>query len=103
MLISPRKVDRALEERVDQIAPVVLLNRRSPASHFAAVSIDYASGMSQLVEHLRGLGHHDLLYVAGPVRSAAHRARLGALHALADADPSLTVHSIRGGSTMTDG
>src|SRR5690625_942814 len=98
VLVSPRMDDLELDELVERIAPVVVLNRRSPASRFATVSIDYASGMSQLVEHLRGLGHHDLLYVAGPVRSAAHRARLGALHALADADPSLTVHSIRGGS-----
>lgn len=103
VLVSPRMDDLELDDLAEQISPAVVLNRRSPASRFATVSINYASGMSQLVEHLRGLGHSDLLYVAGPPRSAAHRARLGALNALADTDFSLTVRSIRGGSTMTDG
>lgn len=103
VLVSPRMDDVELDELVEQISPVVVLNRRSPVSQFATVSIDYANGMSQLVEHLQGLGHHDLLYVAGPPRSAAHRARLGALNSLGDTNVSLTVRSIRGGSTMTDG
>src|SRR5699024_11280066 len=51
---------------------VVVLNRQLPDPRIATVGIDYASGMSQLVAHLESLGHRDLLYVAGPPRSAAH-------------------------------
>src|SRR5690625_4117367 len=103
VLVAPRMDDLTLDDLVEQISPVVLVNRRSTNPRIASVGIDYAAGMSQLATHLQGLGHRDLLYVAGPPRSAANRERLRALNALADADPSMTVRSIRGGSSMADG
>ncbi|RCS66431.1 LacI family DNA-binding transcriptional regulator [Brachybacterium sp. JB7] len=103
VLVSPRMDDLALDDLVEQISPVVLVNRRSAHPRIASVGIDYAAGMSQLVAHLAGFGHRDLLYVAGPPRSSANRERLRALNALADADPSLSLRSIHGGSSMADG
>jgi len=103
MLISPRMDDLSLEEVIEQADPVVVLNRRPLNPRTGVVSIDYASGMRQLVEHLRALGHRDLVYVAGPPRSAAHRERLAALHSLTGADPSLTLRVLPGGATMSAG
>ena len=103
VLVAPRMNDLELETLIGQISPVVVLNRQLPDPRIATVGIDYASGMSQLVAHLESLGHRDLLYVAGPPRSAAHHARLTALNTLIDASPSLTLRTILGGSTMTDG
>lgn len=103
VLVAPRTNDLDLEALIPQISPVVVLNRRLPDPRIASVGIDYASGMSQLVEHLEALGHRDLLYVSGPPRSAAHQERLAALNTLMDASPELTLRTILGGSTMTDG
>src|SRR5699024_8757224 len=103
VLVAPRMNDLELEALIGQISPVVVLNRQLPDPRIATVGIDYASGMSQLVAHLESLGHRDLLYVAGPPRSAAHHARLTALNTLIDASPSLTRRTRLGGSTMTDG
>jgi LacI family transcriptional regulator len=103
MLVSPRMDDLSLEEVIEQADPVVVLNRRPLNPRTGVVAIDYASGMRQLVEHLRELGHRDLVYVAGPPRSAAHRERLAALHSLTGADPSLTLQVLPGGATMSAG
>ena len=103
VLVAPRMNDLELEALIPQISPVVVLNRHLPDPQVATVGIDYASGMSQLVSHLESLGHRDLLYVAGPPRSAAHQARLTALNALIDVSPSLTLRTVLGGSTMADG
>lgn len=103
VLVAPRMNDLELEALIPQISPVVILNRHLQDPRIASVGIDYSSGMSQLVEHLEGLGHRDLLYVSGPPRSAAHRERLAALNTLMDASPALTLRTILGGSTMTDG
>ncbi|MFC7374970.1 DUF6807 family protein [Brachybacterium sp. GCM10030268] len=103
VLVSPRMDDLVLDELVSTIAPVVLINRRTTAGRATTISIDYAGGMTQLVRHLEAFGHRDLLYVAGPPRSAANRARLTALNSLVDASPGTTLRSIHGGSTMSDG
>lgn len=103
VLVAPRMNDLELEALIPQISPVVILNRHLQDPRVASVGIDYSSGMSQLVAHLESLGHRDLLYVSGPPRSAAHQERLTALNALMDASPSLTLRTILGGSTMTDG
>ena len=103
VLVAPRMNDLELEALIGEVSPVVVLNRQLPDPRIATVGIDYASGMSQLVAHLEALGHRDLLYVAGPPRSAAHHERLTALNTLIDASPSLTLRTILGGSTMTDG
>lgn len=103
VLVSPRMDDLALDQLVEQISPVVLVNRRSNDPRLVSVGINYAAGLTQLVRHLEGLGHRDLLYVAGPPRSAANRERLTTLNALTDANPAMALRSILGGSAMSDG
>ena len=103
VLVSPRMDDLALEELLAQVEPVVVLNRRPRSRQVASIGIDYASGMRQLVGHLTRLGHRDLVYVAGPPRSAAHRERLIALNTLLDTDPSLTLQVLPGGAGMDAG
>jgi LacI family transcriptional regulator len=103
VLVSPRMDDVVLDELIEQIAPVVLVNRRAQDPRFASVGIDYTGGMTQLVRHLEGFGHRDLLYVAGPPRSAANRERLTALNTLTAANPAMSLRSLHGGTTMSDG
>jgi DNA-binding LacI/PurR family transcriptional regulator len=57
--------------------PLVLLNRRVP--EVPAVITDNARGMRRAVEHLAGLGHQTVTYVAGPEASWADGVRWVAL------------------------
>ena len=57
--------------------PLVLLNRRVP--EVPSVITDNARGMRRAVEHLAGLGHQTVTYVAGPEASWADGTRWVAL------------------------
>lgn len=103
VLVAPRMNDAELDALIPQVAPVVVLNRRLQDPRVASVGIDYGAGVTQLVDHLSSLGHRDLLYVAGPPGSAAHQERLAALDELAASRPELSVRTIPGGASMTDG
>lgn len=61
---------RMSDQRIHQthgLRPVVLVNRRTPG--ITSVSPDQESGTRQIVEHLAGLGHRELLFLAGPPES----------------------------------
>lgn len=71
-------------ERIHSLAerkPVVLVNRSLDGVD--AVLPDIACGVDQLVEHLAGLGHRDVLYLAGAAGSWISHARAEALGAAA--------------------
>lgn len=57
--------------------PLVVLNRRVP--HVRSVVTDIAGGMRRAVEHLAGLGHESVTYLAGPEASWADGMRWVAL------------------------
>ena len=59
--------------QIERLKPLVLLNR-FVAGHNCVLP-DTASGMSQVVTHLKKLGHSHVLYVAGPPRSWANEMR----------------------------
>lgn len=71
--------------------PVVVLNRA--VVDVPCVVPDNAGGMHRVVEHLSGLGHHSLTYVAGPEASWADGMRWRSLLELA-ADLQLKVRRI---------
>ncbi len=58
--------DEFVAELHDSGLPCVVLNRRVPGGG-ASVSVDDARGVRQGVEHLVGLGHRRISYLAGPV------------------------------------
>ena len=87
-------ISRLLERNVDGVAvltsevsenavvqirrsgvPVVFLNQPTVSKEFCNISIDYARGYLDAVEHLRMLGHRRIGFVAGPPAhsSAARR------------------------------
>lgn len=79
VLASPRVPDPVLRALSAPLAPLVLLNRELPDLDVPSLSVDYAAGMNLIVDHLLGLGHRHLVYLAGPAASASHRERLAAL------------------------
>jgi len=82
VLVSPRMPEATLRTLLQQVGPVVVVNREQDGIT-STLTIDYAAGVEDIVEHLVGLGHRHLLYLAGPPSSASHLTRLGALRAAA--------------------
>jgi LacI family transcriptional regulator len=66
IVASGQRDETALSELYAAGVKVVLLNRDPGAVPYPLVSGDDASGVSAAVEHLVGLGHRDILHVAGP-------------------------------------
>lgn len=71
------------EELAAGKVPVVFLGQGPTKPGIGNINIDYAQGMAQAVDHLIGLGHRDIAFVAGPqgIRSAV-RVRDGFVGAL---------------------
>jgi DNA-binding LacI/PurR family transcriptional regulator len=76
ILCSPRMKPAELRDAAG-LAPVVLVNRK--AGTMPAVAIDNTDGMRQLVDHLTGLGHSRIGFVAGPRSSWSAKERLRGL------------------------
>lgn len=69
---SPRSPAAHLRE-VAQRRPMVLVNRSIPG--VTSVSCSTRDGLGHLVDHLHGLGHRNIVYLAGPASSWSDRER----------------------------
>ncbi|WP_350347534.1 LacI family DNA-binding transcriptional regulator [Agromyces sp. G08B096] len=101
VLCAPRLPAAKLARLTARLDPVVVVNRVVPGT--PVVGVDYARGIRDLIEHLAGLGHRRMLYLAGPERSASNDERLrGVADALA-ADATLEIAVEPCGSRLDDG
>ena len=90
-------VRRMLERKVDAVAimtsemdrsftqqlagrdiPMVFLDVGTVEKHVSNIKVDYASGISQAVEHLIGLGHRRVAFISGPADLKSARIRQSA-------------------------
>ncbi|KAA9089620.1 LacI family DNA-binding transcriptional regulator [Microbacterium radiodurans] len=76
ILCAPRMSDAALADVLGEVAPVVLVNRAGAAPSVAA---DYRTPLRAIIDHLYGLGHRRIAYLAGSRHSASNAQRLAAL------------------------
>jgi DNA-binding LacI/PurR family transcriptional regulator len=81
ILCSPRMKPAELREAAS-LATIVMVNRR--AGSLPAVAIDNGDGARQAVDHLVGLGHQRIGFVAGPRSSWSSRERLRGLRSSVD-------------------
>lgn len=76
---------------------IVSVDRR--LSDYSLISTDHAEGSAQIADHLFGLGHRRIAYIAGPQDTFVGRARLAGFQSRIDAlrqrDPAveLTIHN----------
>jgi len=77
IVCAPFARDAALR-RLCESTSLVLVNRRCGA--IPAVLMDIASGMREVVFHLRRLGHRRVAYLGGPRGAWSNRERLRGLH-----------------------
>ncbi|WP_246150199.1 LacI family DNA-binding transcriptional regulator [Agromyces intestinalis] len=103
VLCAPRLPADRLERLVERIAPVVVVNRQLEAPGVPSVGVDYARGIRDLVDHLVGLGHRDLVYLAGPEPSRSNADRLRGIADAEAADADVRVRVLAGGSGLDDG
>lgn len=82
--------------------PLVFLDVGKPGAGISNIRVDYAGGITEAVEHLRGLGHRQIAFISGPgeLKSARER-RAAFLKALLDAGQQEVVeegnHKVDGG------
>lgn len=103
VLCAPRMPEERLRRLVTRVAPVVVVNRPLPGADVPIVGVDYARGIRDLVDHLRGLGHERIAYVSGPASSASNAERLRGVEEAIASDPSVRIEVIAGGSRLDDG
>lgn len=89
LLTSPRLSDSRIRMLAKQ-RPVVLLNRTVPG--LPSILTDAPRGARRAVEHLAGLGHQEITYLAGPAESWTDGVRWRSLQ---DACVSLSIRSRR--------
>ena len=81
ILVAPRMSPVQLSE-LRSISPLALVNRESEGS--PSTSIPSEDGMQALVEHLAEMGHHRIVYLAGPKFSPSNAHRLHAFQKTAN-------------------
>lgn len=103
VLCSPRLAEPALRDLLAELHPVVLVNRELTDSPVPSVSIDYASGMEQVLAELHALGHRHVVYLAGPPASQGDRLRRVGIDRATAGHHDLTVDVLPAGSALVDG
>ncbi|WP_411698353.1 LacI family DNA-binding transcriptional regulator [Conyzicola sp.] len=101
VLVAPRMTDDELGELLPRLAPVVLVNRSIAGT--PEVVVDYAAGAAAAADHLAGLGHTRIAYLAGPPSSESNRRRLAGLERARSRHADLVVSTIACGATVDDG
>jgi LacI family transcriptional regulator len=76
LLAMARREDSLVEELVAAGTPVVLVNRTIERGGVTAVVPDDGNGEAQAVQHLYGLGHRRIGFVAGPLFTSNAASRL---------------------------
>ncbi len=103
VVVAPRTPAEELVPLLDDIAPVVVVNRSLPGTDVPTISVDYSQAMSGVVEHLADLGHRDLVYLTGPGSSPSNVARLDGLGRARLARGDLRYFTLECGATVADG
>lgn len=103
VLCAPRMPEADLVALVDQLHPLVVINRPSPLIDAPSLSIDYQAGIQNLARHLYDLGHRHLAFVSGPPESVSNALRLRGLDELEATLSDLRIDRIPGGPGEIDG
>ncbi|WP_051298622.1 LacI family DNA-binding transcriptional regulator [Arthrobacter castelli] len=102
VLCAPRMGRGELEELAPSLQPMVLINRTT-ADGAPSLSIDYRQGIQELAEHLYGLGHRKIAFLAGPDSSASNAHRVRGLEEFCSRHPDVQLTTVPGGSSFDAG
>ncbi|MCT9002427.1 LacI family DNA-binding transcriptional regulator [Microbacterium memoriense] len=102
ILCAPRMPAEDLAALLPTLQPVVVINR-PPQDGAPTIAADYRVAMAELVEHLYGLGHRTLAFLAGVGGSASGAARRGALADAREIHSDLTIIELASGVDFDSG
>lgn len=103
ILCAPRMSEGDLSQLLDQVAPVVVINRLPKSADFPSIVVDYRIGFLRLLEHLYGLGHRELVFLEGIHEAAANTNRLDAIHSFSESHDDVHIQRIPCGVGFADG
>ncbi|MCK9792795.1 PmoA family protein [Isoptericola sp. 4D.3] len=103
ILVAPRMAGAALDALLPLVTPAAVINREVDHPATPSLVIDYADATVQVVEHLVGLGHRRLAYLAGPRAAATDAARRSGLVAARERHPDLDVVELPVGADLASG
>lgn len=102
VLAAPRMRDADLRAVCDELAPVVLVNRKAPRAGTPVLITDHSAGIRALARHLLDLGHRRLVFLAGSPSASDTRRRRG-LESFVRAHPEVELSTVTCGVTIDDG
>lgn len=89
--VMTSEVDADALEIASKRVPIVLMNQSAFAGMYRNVPVEYETGFSEALAHLRSLGHRDIGFIAGPL-SLSSAKRRHAAWVKATNRQKLTVH-----------
>lgn len=81
IVATARWRDPVLDDLLESGVPTVLVNRRCSDTRLPFIGSDDQDGIHRCVEHLRRLGHRDIVHLAGPDDTSTGRERATAFRA----------------------
>ena len=103
VLCAPRMAERDLVRLIDELKPVVLINRDVGSPGTPVVAADHRTALEELLDLLYGYGHRSMVYLAGAPGSVANARRVTAVHDFVDDHADVRVQILPCGVTFDDG
>lgn len=103
ILCAPRMPLDILTAALDDLDPVIVVNRYEQQISVPVVAADYRRGIGRLAEHLLSTGHRRLLFLQGSPLSASNEQRRQGLDDLARRHPGVEISVAACGVGFDDG
>jgi LacI family transcriptional regulator len=103
VLCAPRMPEQDLRPLLDELKPVVLVNRDAGSPSTPVVAADYQTALTDLLNLLYGYGHRSLVYLAGAPQSASNTRRLAALRDFLDDRSDVDIQIFDCGVSFAEG
>jgi LacI family transcriptional regulator len=91
VLCAPRMAEADLKSLLEELKPVVLVNRDAGSVSTPVVAADQRTALVELIDLLYGYGHRSLVYLAGVPQSASNARRMEAIHDYLGDHPDVTI------------
>ena len=103
VLCAPRMPESDLRPLLEELKPVVLVNRDAGSASTPVVAADYQTALTDLLDLLYGYGHRSLVFLAGAPQSASNSRRLAAVRGFLDDHPDACIQVLPCGVSFGDG
>jgi LacI family transcriptional regulator len=103
VLCAPRMRQKDLQTLLEELHPVVLVNREARSSNTPVVAADYRTGLAELLDLLYTGGHRSMVFLAGAPQSASNARRLAAVRAFVAERPDAEIQVVPCGVNFADG